>query len=134
MPSTTQLKLELSMPDREKDTLDAMRDLVKTVTGLTPAEQERMEATIKNYDKEFQECRNIFLDRNKIYKNTFEHLGLIGTVITLIGDTYRLKNMIVNEPDHGRQYKEQIIDKLEDVVNQALISLMMIKQDNYEGK
>jgi hypothetical protein len=122
------------MPDREKDTLDAMRDLVKTVTGLTPAEQERMEATIKNYDKEFQECRNIFLDRNKIYKNTFEHLGLIGTVITLIGDTYRLKNMIVNEPDHGRQYKEQIIDKLEDVVNQALISLMMIKQDNYEGK
>jgi len=122
------------MPDREKETLEAMRGLIQVATGLTPAEQERMEATMKAYEKEYQACRDIFMDRNKVYKNTFEHLGLIGTVITLIGDTYRLKNMIVTEADHGRQYKEQIIDKLMDVVNQALISLMMIKQDNYEGK
>jgi len=134
MQSMEQLKLELSMPDREKDTLDAMRDLVKTVTGLTPAEQQRMEATIKLYQIEYEVCKDIFMDRNKIYKNTFEHLGLIGTVITLIGDTYRLRNMIVQEPDHGRKYKEQIEDKLRDVVNQALISLMMLHEDNYEGR
>jgi hypothetical protein len=111
-----------------------MRDLVKTVTGLTPAEQQRMEATIKLYQIEYEVCKDIFMDRNKIYKNTFEHLGLIGTVITLIGDTYRLRNMIVQEPDHGRKYKEQIEDKLRDVVNQALISLMMLHEDNYEGR
>jgi hypothetical protein len=122
------------MPDREKETIDAVRDLVHKITNLTPAEQEKVEATIKDFNAEFKECRNIFIDRNTVYKNTFEHLGLLGTTITLIGDLYRLKNMIVAEPDHGRQYKEQIIDKLQDVVNQALISLMMVKQDNWEGK
>jgi hypothetical protein len=122
------------MPDREKDTLNAMRDLIQTVTNLTPAEQERVERTLKLYKIQFESCQAIFEDRNKIYKNTFESLGLVGTVVTLIGDCYRLRNMIIQEPDHGRKYKEQIIDKLQDVVNQALISLMMIDQDNYEGK
>jgi len=122
------------MPDREKETLEAMRDLVNTPTVLTPVEQQRKETTLHLYKQEFEVCKDIFVDRNKVYKNTFEYMGLIGTVITLIGDVYRLRNMIIQEPDHGRKYKEQIEDKLRDVVNQALISLMMLHDDNYEGK
>ena len=127
-------QMELKMPNREKETLEAMRDLVHTVSVLTPQEQERFERTLKLYQVEYEACKDIFIDRNRVYKNTFEVLGLAGTVVTLIGDCYRLRNMILKEPDHGQQYKEQIVDKLRDVVNQAIISLMMVEQDNWTGK
>ena len=83
---------------------------------------------------EMEDCLSIFLDRNSIYRDTFVHLGLMGTVTTLIGDCFRLRNMILHESDHGRSHVEQIEDKLRDVVNQAIISLMMLHEENFEGK
>jgi hypothetical protein len=120
------------MADRERELLNNMSKLIHKDDELTP-EEVRLHETLDIYMKEFYECEKIFWERNKIYKNTFEYLGLLGTVITLIGDVYRLRNMIVQESDHGRQYKEQIEDKLRDIVNQALISLMMLHDDNFEG-
>ena len=122
------------MPDRDRQTLEVMQGLISHPTHPRTPDQIRMESTLFAFMEEYEACKEIFIDRNKVYKNTFEHLGLIGTIITLIGDCYRLKNMIVLEADHGRTHKEQIEDKLRDVVNQALISLMMLHQDNYEGK
>jgi hypothetical protein len=86
------------------------------------------------YDCELEDCLRIFLDRNAIYKDTFVHLGLMGTITTLIGDCFRLRNMILHEADHGRSHYSEIEDKLRDVVNQAVISLMMLHEDNFEGK
>jgi len=127
-----QLQMELPMPNRDKE-------LVQEAKSLHPfriptPEEERAAATLSAFIQEFVECRVIFEERNAIYKNTFEVLGLQGTVVTLIGDCYRLRNMILKTPDHGQQYKEQIEDKLRDVVNQALISLMMLHDDNFTGK
>ena len=122
------------MPDREHETLNLMKDLIHKPNHFTAEEQARMERTLVLFQKEYDACKAIFQDRNAIYKNTFEALGLIGTIVTLIGDCHRLRNMILKESDHGRKYSEQIEDKLRDVVNQALISLMMLHQDNYEGR
>lgn len=86
------------------------------------------------YDRLVGEAKAIFEDRNAIYKDAFNMLGLIGTVSTLIGDTQRLRNMIYFTPDHGRSHKENIKDKLIDVINQGIISLMVLEEENYEGK
>lgn len=89
---------------------------------------------IEKYQVEVERCMTIFEERNAIYKDTFVFLGLLGTTTTLIGDIYRLRNMIYQNPSHGREYYELIEDKLIDVVNQAVISLMMLHEDNWEGK
>lgn len=86
------------------------------------------------YNEVLEEAKDIFIDRNKIYKDTFVALGLNGTVMTLIGDVFRLRNMITHDPDHGRGKENQIRDKLIDVINQAVISVMMLDEENYEGE
>jgi hypothetical protein len=96
-------------------------------------EKEEINPRIYQYLSEFYICQEIFEERNAIYKDTFVVLGLWGIVTTLVGDAYRLRNMI-REPDHGRNHVEQIEDKLRDVVNQGLIGLMMLHEENFEGK
>lgn len=120
------------MPNRDRETVDQARKLKYDVPFST--EEERLIKTLAMYREELHACELIFEDRNRIYKNTFEVLGLIGTIVTLIGDCYRLRNMIMFEADHGRKYADQIEDKLRDVVNQATISLMMLHDGNFEGK
>lgn len=131
MPYQAMDPMERPMPNRDRELVAEARNL--HIPPMTP-EEERRAATLSAFIQEFVECRVIFEERNAVYKNTFEVLGLQGTIVTLIGDCYRLRNMILKTPDHGQQYKEQIEDKLIDVVNQALISLMMLHQDNYTGK
>lgn len=89
---------------------------------------------MEQYQVEVEHCMSIFEERNAIYKDTFVYLGLQGTITTLIGDVFRLRNMIIWEEDHGRSHYSQIEDKLIDVVNQAVISLMMLRDKNFEGK
>ena len=120
------------MPNRDKELVQEAKSLHPY--ALPTPEEARFHKTAVAFKEEFSHCEDIFLERNAIYKNTFEVLGLQGTVVTLIGDCYRLRNMILKTPDHGQQYKEQIEDKLMDVVNQAIISLMMLHQNNFTGK
>jgi len=124
-------QMELPMPNRDRETVDQARKLKYDVKSST--EEERLTKALAMYREELHACELIFEDRNRIYRNTFEYLGLLGTVTTLIGDVFRLRNMVYLNPTHGREYTEQIQDKLIDVVNQAVISLMMLKDGNYEG-
>ena len=120
------------MPNRDRETVDQARKLKYDVKSST--EEERLTKALAMYREELHACELIFEDRNRIYKNTFEQLGLLGTIVTLIGDVFRLRNMIIHEPDHGRKYVEQIEDKLRDIINQAAISLMVLHDNNFEGK
>jgi len=120
------------MPNRDRETVDQARKLKYDVKSST--EEERLTKALAMYREELHACELIFEDRNRIYKNTFEQLGLLGTTVTLIGDVFRLRNMIIHEPDHGRKYVEQIEDKLRDIINQAAISLMVLHDNNFEGK
>jgi hypothetical protein len=130
------------MSDRAKELKDLFDQLIKKTSNYDeplgesggPLEAEYDSPSLRQYDQELHEAREVFIDRNKIYKDTFVALGLLGTVTTLIGDCHRLRNMIYLTPDHGRQYYDQIEDKLVDVLNQAAISLMMLHDENYEGK
>jgi len=124
--------MELPMPNRDRETVDQARKLKYDVKSST--EEERLTKALAMYREELHACELIFEDRNRIYKNTFEQLGLLCTTVTLIGDVFRLRNMIIHEPDHGRKYVEQIEDKLRDIINQAAISLMVLHDNNFEGK
>lgn len=97
-------------------------------------EKKRQEYRIDQYENEVEQCQEIFEQRNAVYKDAFVFLGLQGTVATLCGDVIRLRNMILQTPDHGKSHYEQIEDKLRDVVNQAIISLMMLHEDNFTGE
>jgi hypothetical protein len=99
-----------------------------TVTTIPPPTRSQQ------YDDVIKEAKEIFLDRNKMYKDAFTVFGLIGTVTTLVGDAFRLKYMIFENDDYGKQYKEQIRDKLLDIINQAVISIFVLDNDNFKGK
>lgn len=104
-------------------------------TGSDDPEEEGYQSEYTDtYEEVIEEAFKIFLDRNKIYKDTFVFLGLNGTVMTLIGDVFRLRNMITMDSEHGRGKEEQIRDKLIDVINQAVISVMMLDEENFEGE
>lgn len=116
------------MPDRDHE----LTEDYKAIAGarFKPIDANRLE----QYSKIVKEAKLIFADRNAMYRDAFTALGLIGTVSTLIGDTFRLKFMIYDSDDYGKQYKEQIRDKLLDIINQAIISIFVLDDDNYRGK
>lgn len=116
------------MPNRDKELVEEYKANAFTVIEFTPPTR------IQQYEKIVTQATEIFLDRNKMYKDAFTIMGLIGTATTLIGDVMRIRNMIYDSPDYGQQYKEQIRDKLLDIINQAIICIFVLDDDNYKGK
>jgi len=86
------------------------------------------------YDEISLEARDIFIERNALYGNAFEAIGLVGNIAVLIGDVFRLRTMCYRSPDLGRSYRSAIRDKLLDIVNQAIIGIMTLDDDNFTGK
>lgn len=111
---------------RDKDLVFLAKDMMITMK----ISKTRME----EYDIVTEEAKKIFIDRNKMYGDAFIFLGLIGNVATLVGDIFRIKTMVYDHKDHGRSYKLQIRDKLLDIINQAVICILVLSEDNYEGK
>lgn len=124
------------MPNREKELVKEYKANSTTTFGVSQEFVEKMESKTRSmqYDEVIVEAKHIFTDRNTMYKDAFTALGLIGTVTTLIGDTFRLKYMIYDSDDYGRKYKEQIRDKLLDIINQAVISIFVLDDNNFKGK
>jgi len=116
------------MSSRDKELKEEYQELASMVAAIPATYRHHQYATI------VEEAKIIFEDRNKMYKDAFVALGLIGTISTLIGDCFRLKFMVYDSPDHGRQYKAQIRDKLLDIINQAIISIFVLDDENYTGR
>lgn len=124
------------MPDRDRELTQEYKATAGfKIEGLQII-VDKLEAKSRSaqYDEVILDAKYIFEDRNKMYKDAFVALGLIGTISTLIGDVFRLKYMVYDSDDNGRKYKEQIRDKLLDIINQAVISIFVLDADNYKGK
>jgi len=125
------------MPDRDSELKDEYRFSSSATFGTIAGHDLRIvqqPSRSEQYDRVVVEAKDIFLDRNKMYKDAFTVFGLIGTVTTLVGDAFRLKYMIFENDDYGKQYKEQIRDKLLDIINQAVISIFVLDDNNFKGK
>lgn len=124
------------MPNRDKELVREYRSDSSTIFGMAVGDNLTIvqPTRIQQYEKVITEATVIFIDRNKMYKDAFTVMGLLGTATTLIGDIFRLKTMIYDSNDYGKQYKDQIRDKLLDVINQAIICIFVLDDDNYKGK
>jgi hypothetical protein len=112
--------------DRDHELVIEMKNVTMT---MKPSK-----SRVKQMEDIQTKAMEIFLDRNKKYGEAFAILGLVGTVPSLVGDVWRIKNMVYGNPDHGRSNKEDIKDKLLDIMNQAALCYMVLSDENWEGK
>lgn len=88
----------------------------------------------KAFDRQCDLATGVFEVKNRQYGNAIETTGVLGASIELIGVSARLRPMVVQAPDHGRSQEEALRDILQDIHNYATIALMLMEQDNWEGK
>lgn len=84
-----------------------------------------------------EECKKgilLFTEKNEDYGNNFELYGLMGVTFEIIGALGRLPKLVLWSPDHGASRKEKLIDIFRDIHNYANMALMVIEQDNWDGR
>lgn len=96
--------------------------------------EQRVQARLQKYMEIVSESMQIFEDRNRKYGDAISRTGLLGSVVSMVGDYERLQNMVMRSPDHGRGNPEDVRDKLIDVLNYVVIGVMMLDERNWEGK
>jgi NTP pyrophosphatase (non-canonical NTP hydrolase) len=76
------------------------------------------------------EALELFQRKNKQYGNAIVYTGVRGAVVALTGDVARLRVLLKEE----QLDRENLRDKLIDVLVQAAIGILMLDEDNMEGK
>lgn len=82
----------------------------------------------------FQDARKLFVRKNAEYGNSIEDTGVLGSAVALTGDVGRLRVMVIQSTDNGRTARYNVRDKLQDIIVQAAIGIMMLDEDNWNGK
>lgn len=94
--------------------------------------------TTKKRLEDFVEICNtghkIFEEKNTDYGDSIRFGGLLAACYEIVGAAMRLPKLVFFAPDHGRNKAAKIYDVLLDIHNYAAIALMMMKDDNWEGK
>ena len=83
-----------------------------------------------------EELHRMFLYKSSPaqYGTAFTQTGVLGAVVAVVGDVARLQQMVLRKDGHGRSNAVQVEDKLRDIAVQSIIGLMMLQEDNWEGK
>jgi hypothetical protein len=77
--------------------------------------------------------KEIFIKKNEEYGDSISSTGVLGAVTTLVGDTARLRKLVLKASDRGRSEQKLIVEVLKDIHNYANIALMMIADKNWDG-
>jgi hypothetical protein len=82
------------------------------------------------FEQELELALQLFIRKNAEYGNAIQFTGVWGAIVQLIADAHKLKVM------YQRPVLDtaNIEDKLRDILVQAGIGLVMVRQDNWEGK
>jgi hypothetical protein len=80
------------------------------------------------------QCQDLFVDRNHAYGDAISDTGLLGAVVTLVGDTGRLRRLVLPVINVKLLNTKAIQDTLLDIHNYSAIALMMIEDNNLVGK
>lgn len=94
----------------------------------------QMRRRLKQYQSEIEETLKIFVVKNHEYGDAIAETGVLGAVTEIVGVAARLNKLVLKSTEHGRRDKQQIYDKLRDGLNYCVIGLMMLQDDNWEGK
>lgn len=110
---------------------------------MTPAERARRDEAVQKrrlaqYDELVGQCRALFDERNRSYRDSFRTLGVLGILYEFNGIAGRLRSMrhdLVEDRGHaGRGLRAMLTDKLMDAVNYGLMALMLLDDDNIIGE
>lgn len=88
------------------------------------------------YENELMSCREIFVDRNRLYRGSFRRHGVYGAMMQLGGEIDKLQTLVeslVLSLDPREETRTKITDSLRDIVNYGLIGLIVAREDNYSG-
>lgn len=97
------------------------------LNNVAHAQQVKLEAV-------FQQASQLFFRKNVEYENAISKTGVLGAVVALTGDCARARSMVLRSADHGRGCADNLQDKLQDILLQAAIGILMLESDNWEGK
>jgi hypothetical protein len=89
---------------------------------------------VAKFSRISKQCVLLFKLKNAQYGNSIEVGGVLGAAVELLGAPARLSRLVLHAPDHGRANKEKLRDVLMDIHNYATIAIMMLDDDNWEGK
>lgn len=76
----------------------------------------------------------IFAEKNTDYGDSIRFGGVLAACYEIVGAAMRLPKLVFFSSDHGRAKTEKIYDVLLDIHNYAAIALIMMKENNWEGK
>lgn len=90
-----------------------------------------MKSYIIKFARLCREADTIFHEKNEIYANNFELVGVKGTVYEIVGIAGKLVTMVIRSP--FMRHRAAIRDALIDLHNFANIGLLMLDEDNWDG-
>jgi hypothetical protein len=78
--------------------------------------------------------KEIFEEKNTEYGDSIRFGGVLAACYEIVGAAMRLPTLVFHAPDHGRSKSESLYNILVDIHNYANIAIMLMKEDNWEGK
>lgn len=92
---------------------------------------------LKQYDRLVAECRALYDERNRGYRDSVRTLGVLGVLYEFNGIAGRLRalrrQIVVHQGGISKVLRASLRDKLKDVINYGLIALMLLEDDNILG-
>jgi hypothetical protein len=76
---------------------------------------------------------DLFRLKNEEYGNAIVLTGALGAAVALTGDVGKLRAMVIKNTGHGREAAWNVEDKFFDVLVQAMIGILMVRNQNWEG-
>lgn len=101
------------------------------------SDEQNLELALHRFQDACKIGQDIFEERNRMYGNAIETTGLLGAVIELIGNTARLRQLVLEQVVESGSADfdwPAIHDTLVDIHNYAGIGLMMYEKGNIAGE
>lgn len=90
--------------------------------------------TNMEFEAECREGQVLFAEKNAEYDSAFRKYGVLGVVMEIMGVVNRLPPMVIWQVDHGRSKREKLIDVFRDLHNFAVMALLCLGDDNWDGR
>jgi hypothetical protein len=91
-------------------------------------------ARLESYDANIGDARELFARKNTDYGDSIRFGGVLSACYNIMGAAMRLPTLMFFAADHGRSKQDKLYDIFLDLINYANIAMMMMKEDNWEGR
>lgn len=89
---------------------------------------------LANFRDAVDECKRVWVKRNKQYGDAIETGGVLAAAVELHGKAARLRQLVIKDPFHGEGNNGEVWDTLLDIANYAIIGMHMVATANWDGK